>query len=353
MSERKMTAQDRRDQNLIDLVNSLDWSKCGLPTHNHIRAVHLKNFKGYKGHHRIPIKPLTFIFGENNAGKSSFLDALQLLAQSFSDEKISKRHPCDIRYIDMEETNDLGNFVLCKNNNDIDFIEDSGQNHYWENMKRAKEWHEVRRDYLNSFQIGFEVGLDAIQLNQIETSCQYARVMFSIYDSRWATEINFSPEELEEMPWIFKDTLTSSYIGKIEVELSSGKEWEKAYEWTALPLITEDWIRVDRDRPFLQLTQFPRGEIWDRAFDCLLNQDWHNLNGAAKRDHDPQVDTKLNLDDEARETIFRDPHDKNSVAEKLERQSNTRIIHIQKLRLKQYKLQSRPMPATLMLSMNS
>ena len=47
-----------------------------------IRSVHFSNLKAFKGHHDVPLGPLTFIYGRNSAGKSSLLQALLLLKQT-------------------------------------------------------------------------------------------------------------------------------------------------------------------------------------------------------------------------------------------------------------------------------
>lgn len=43
-----------------------------------LETVILKNFRGYKGEHRIPINDLTAIIGKNDAGKSTILEALDV-----------------------------------------------------------------------------------------------------------------------------------------------------------------------------------------------------------------------------------------------------------------------------------
>lgn len=44
----------------------------------------LQNFKGFQDAHRIPLAPITLIFGPNSAGKSAVIKALLLLAQSIN-----------------------------------------------------------------------------------------------------------------------------------------------------------------------------------------------------------------------------------------------------------------------------
>ena len=45
-------------------------------------ALELENFKAFGKRARIPFAPITLIFGENSAGKSTILQALYLLKQT-------------------------------------------------------------------------------------------------------------------------------------------------------------------------------------------------------------------------------------------------------------------------------
>ena len=46
---------------------------------NHcLTALHIGNFKAFADTQRIPLKPITLIFGPNSAGKSSFIHSLAL-----------------------------------------------------------------------------------------------------------------------------------------------------------------------------------------------------------------------------------------------------------------------------------
>ena len=47
-----------------------------------MKAIRLKNFRGFVDTDFVPLKPLTLLVGRNNSGKSSFLRALPLLRQS-------------------------------------------------------------------------------------------------------------------------------------------------------------------------------------------------------------------------------------------------------------------------------
>ncbi|RKU33531.1 hypothetical protein C6496_22285 [Candidatus Poribacteria bacterium] len=47
-----------------------------------LHAIELENFKAFGKRARIPFAPITLIFGENSAGKSTILQALNLLKQT-------------------------------------------------------------------------------------------------------------------------------------------------------------------------------------------------------------------------------------------------------------------------------
>jgi AAA ATPase domain len=47
-----------------------------------LRAIHLENFKAFGTRTTVPLAPITLIFGQNSAGKSSILQALNLLKQT-------------------------------------------------------------------------------------------------------------------------------------------------------------------------------------------------------------------------------------------------------------------------------
>ena len=57
-----------------------------------LKEVILKNFRGYKNEHRIPIDQLTAFIGKNDAGKSSIFDALAV----FFDHPLGKIDASDI-----------------------------------------------------------------------------------------------------------------------------------------------------------------------------------------------------------------------------------------------------------------
>ena len=47
-----------------------------------LQSLELENFKAFGERARIPFAPITLIFGENSAGKSTILQALNLLKQT-------------------------------------------------------------------------------------------------------------------------------------------------------------------------------------------------------------------------------------------------------------------------------
>lgn len=47
-----------------------------------LTTLYLKNFKGFRDLHEIPLAPITLIFGQNSSGKSALLQALAVMAQS-------------------------------------------------------------------------------------------------------------------------------------------------------------------------------------------------------------------------------------------------------------------------------
>ena len=56
--------------------------------------IHLKNFKAFAGEHVVPLAPITFTVGANSSGKSTLLQALLVLRQSWSD---NDQLPLDLR----------------------------------------------------------------------------------------------------------------------------------------------------------------------------------------------------------------------------------------------------------------
>ena len=79
---------------------------------NHcLTALHIGNFKAFADTQRIPLKPITLIFGPNSAGKSSFIHSLALAHESqFGREKRSLAR-LDVHHTDIGGSSiDLGGF---------------------------------------------------------------------------------------------------------------------------------------------------------------------------------------------------------------------------------------------------
>jgi predicted ATPase len=64
-------------------------------------SIRLKNFKAYRDSKKIPLKPLTFIVGANNSGKSSLLHAILLLAQTLEDSTSKQALVTSGTYVDL------------------------------------------------------------------------------------------------------------------------------------------------------------------------------------------------------------------------------------------------------------
>ena len=56
-----------------------------------LHALELENFKAFGKRARIPFAPITLIFGENSAGKSTILQALYLLTQTLESRETGLR----------------------------------------------------------------------------------------------------------------------------------------------------------------------------------------------------------------------------------------------------------------------
>lgn len=61
----------------------------------------VKNFKAYRDSKDVPLKPLTFIVGANNSGKSSLLHAVLLLAQTLDDSTSRQALVTSGAYVDL------------------------------------------------------------------------------------------------------------------------------------------------------------------------------------------------------------------------------------------------------------
>ena len=73
-----------------------------------LHALELENFKAFGERARIPFAPITLIFGENSAGKSTILQALYLFKQTI---ERAANTGCTCYYLmTYNEIVDLGNF---------------------------------------------------------------------------------------------------------------------------------------------------------------------------------------------------------------------------------------------------
>lgn len=76
-----------------------------------LHALHVGNFKAFADTQRIPLKPITLVFGPNSAGKSSFIHSLALAHEAqFGREKRGRSH-LDVHHTDIGGSAiDLGGF---------------------------------------------------------------------------------------------------------------------------------------------------------------------------------------------------------------------------------------------------
>lgn len=76
-----------------------------------LNALHIGNFKAFADIQRIPLKPITLIFGPNSAGKSSFIHSLALAHEAqFGRDKRSLAR-LDVHHTDIGGSSiDLGGF---------------------------------------------------------------------------------------------------------------------------------------------------------------------------------------------------------------------------------------------------
>lgn len=76
-----------------------------------IQAFRVGNFKAFADTQRIPIKPITLIFGPNSAGKSSFIHSLALAHEALSERAQASGSPFDIHHTKIGGSAiDLGGF---------------------------------------------------------------------------------------------------------------------------------------------------------------------------------------------------------------------------------------------------
>ena len=80
-----------------------------------LHALELENFKAFGKRVRIPFAPITLIFGENSAGKSTILQALYLLKQT-----LESREPTGVPLLLQNGIVDLGSFQEMLFDHDLD-----------------------------------------------------------------------------------------------------------------------------------------------------------------------------------------------------------------------------------------
>lgn len=75
-----------------------------------LSELRVSNFKAFGRSTTVPLKPLTLLYGRNSSGKSSVIQAIQLLRQSLPGESL----------ITQGQHTDAGSFKTCVHNHDID-----------------------------------------------------------------------------------------------------------------------------------------------------------------------------------------------------------------------------------------
>lgn len=80
---------------------------------SNIKAVTLKNFKGFSNEVRIELRPITLLFGANSAGKSSVLQAFQYMREILERQNVNAD-----RTLQGGEAVDLGGFLNLVNGHD-------------------------------------------------------------------------------------------------------------------------------------------------------------------------------------------------------------------------------------------
>lgn len=74
-----------------------------------LHSLELENFKAFGKRVKIPLKPITLIYGQNSAGKSSILQALYMMRRSYE----MKQGDSALAFKDTEGMYDLGSFRDC------------------------------------------------------------------------------------------------------------------------------------------------------------------------------------------------------------------------------------------------
>ena len=66
-----------------------------------LQALRVGNFKAFAATQRIPLKPITLIFGPNSAGKSSFIHSLALAHEAQFGREKRGRSRLDVHHTDI------------------------------------------------------------------------------------------------------------------------------------------------------------------------------------------------------------------------------------------------------------
>ena len=70
-----------------------------------INSIEVSNFKAFSKKQKVKLKPITIIYGENSAGKSSLIQSLLLMRQTIDEMSID-----DTALITKGKLIDLGNY---------------------------------------------------------------------------------------------------------------------------------------------------------------------------------------------------------------------------------------------------
>jgi predicted ATPase len=130
---RKRFTTNQAEQSRIETMPS------PFSTTNRLTSITLENFKGYARSQKIPIKPLTLIFGKNSAGKSSIFHALAFLKWCQSENN------CNPDNVDLGwESISLGGISNLVHGHDLSRVMKIGlgfvRQRYWGDVQIDTEW---------------------------------------------------------------------------------------------------------------------------------------------------------------------------------------------------------------------
>ena len=194
-----------------------------------LHGLELENFKAFGERARIPFAPITLIFGENSAGKSTILQALYLLKQTL-------------------ERRDTGDLLLARTPNhivDLGSFPEMLFDHDLERMLLIRVEISVDRRYpslllLSGNKIAIEFSFKRPPLDQ-----EVLLDGIGIYDGKSAKHIaKFEPldrteisREFQRRPGFFRDSrggpVSISKLGAVKcVWLTEDPEhWKQEFEW--------------------------------------------------------------------------------------------------------------------------